>query len=166
MSSTFLLTRSRKVLLFLAGRFGGQTCGGPQIRTLMQNSTFASRLRALRIRADQSQEQVAAAIGAGQRTVSSWEKGDAEPGIGSIAALARHFSVSADYLCGLTERATPLVPNFWLVDLDCVDRMRKSEPSRSEYWACPIPERHAILPPAEFDALRRELESLPRRRRR
>lgn len=50
-----------------------------------------------------TQSAFALAIGVKQPQVSEWLKGKAKPGYDSLKAICLAFSVSADYLLGITE---------------------------------------------------------------
>ncbi|MDE6868214.1 MAG: helix-turn-helix domain-containing protein [Clostridia bacterium] len=50
-----------------------------------------------------SQSDFARRIGVKQGQVSEWLKGKAKPGYDTLRAMAKAFSVSADYFLGLTE---------------------------------------------------------------
>lgn len=50
-----------------------------------------------------TQDDIAHQIGVSKKQVSAWETGQAEPRTDSLIALARLFSVSTDYLLGVTD---------------------------------------------------------------
>jgi transcriptional regulator with XRE-family HTH domain len=50
-----------------------------------------------------TQDDIAGKIGVSKKQVSAWETGSAEPRTDSLIALARLFSVSTDYLLGVTD---------------------------------------------------------------
>lgn len=64
---------------------------------------FAKNLRELRLRYNESQEELANVIKTHQTTIGLWERNQREPTAPFIVALARHFDVSADYLLGLED---------------------------------------------------------------
>lgn len=64
---------------------------------------LSSRLYGLRKEAGISQLQLAKAIGVTQKAIDFWEKEINEPKATYIVRLCRYFSVSADYLLGITE---------------------------------------------------------------
>ena len=58
------------------------------------------RLRELRKEQGETQKQVAAAIGIGERPYQYLESGEHRPSLDTLIALADHFGVSLDYLAG------------------------------------------------------------------
>lgn len=63
--------------------------------------TFGERLRAARLRAGLTQEQVALELGLSKAAVSRWEVGGTQPGVEALAMLRGLFGVSLDELiCG------------------------------------------------------------------
>ena len=69
--------------------------------------TFSEKLLELRRREGLSQEQLADRLGVTRQSVSKWESGAAAPELSKLVALSELFSVSVDYLVGLTDEATP-----------------------------------------------------------
>ncbi len=63
-------------------------------------TSFSSRLRYYRQRAGLSQQKIGEMLGVSAVAVGKWEKGQAEPGIDKLLALAEKFGVSMDDLCG------------------------------------------------------------------
>ena len=70
-------------------------------------SIFSIRLHNLREDADLNQTHLAKAVNMTQRKISYMECGKFEPSLGDIVALCRFFSVSADYLLGLSDERSP-----------------------------------------------------------
>ena len=64
---------------------------------------FSERLCKLRKERGLSQYTVAKAIGVSLGIVCYWETNKSEPTASNIVKLARYFSVSADYLLGLSD---------------------------------------------------------------
>ena len=62
---------------------------------------FSKTLRTLRAEKGFSQGQLAKAINVSPGNVSDWETDKSKPGYNALAALARIFEVSADYLLEL-----------------------------------------------------------------
>lgn len=58
------------------------------------------RLRALRKALNETQKQVAAAIGIGEGPYQYLESGEHQPSLATFIALADHFDVSLDELAG------------------------------------------------------------------
>lgn len=59
---------------------------------------FQQRLYELRKRAGLSQEGLAELLGVSRQAVQKWETGSSRPDLDNLAALARYFNVSLDYL--------------------------------------------------------------------
>ena len=70
---------------------------------------FSEILKDLRSKSGISQGQLAKSVGVSPGNVSDWEVGKTKPGYVALAALARFFGVSADYLLGLIDEPRPLV---------------------------------------------------------
>lgn len=62
---------------------------------------FGECLRYLREEKGIGQVQLAKEIGVGKSIISSWERGEAEPTLPSLIAIAKFFNVTIDYLAGL-----------------------------------------------------------------
>ncbi len=71
------------------------------------NIVLAERIGKLRVLAGESQQSLADNIGVKRETVKFWESGERHIKCGDIAKLAKHFNVSADYLLGLSDVASP-----------------------------------------------------------
>ncbi len=61
-------------------------------------SVFAKRLRALREKSGQSQQKLADLLGISKSSINMYERGEREPGLETVQAIARHFQVPTDYL--------------------------------------------------------------------
>ena len=61
------------------------------------------RIKTLRLRHGLSQQRLADRLGVSQQIVASWETGRTQPGPYMISSLGRLFSVSGDYLLGLSD---------------------------------------------------------------
>ena len=70
------------------------------------NAILAERIGKLRANAKESQQQLADALSVKRETVKFWESGERQIKGADIAALAKHFGVSSDYLLGLTDYHT------------------------------------------------------------
>lgn len=76
---------------------------------------FNELLKELRTRKGTTQGQLAKAVGVSPGNVGDWETGKSKPGYSALAALARFFEVSADYLLELeSENASDRKPNVTL----------------------------------------------------
>ena len=71
---------------------------------------FQKRLRALRIAQNETQAQVANALGIRDRHYQKFEAGAHLPNFTNLFALAVHFGVSMDYLAGRTDLRDPPPP--------------------------------------------------------
>ena len=75
----------------------------------LQNQEIAERLKELRkAHGNPPQTDVAEAIGAGERTVQTWEQGEAKPSYRFLQKLAAYYGVGEDYiLTGQSKVETP-----------------------------------------------------------
>lgn len=65
---------------------------------------IGQRLKDLRIERKMTQKQLADRLGLAISAISSYESGDRYPTLDTLAALARIYHVSTDYLLGLESR--------------------------------------------------------------
>ena len=72
-----------------------------------KDAAFPSRFRTLCYQAGNSQLALSKALGVSRPTISGWLDGKAVPDILSLKKIANHFNVSADYLLGLSDVASP-----------------------------------------------------------
>lgn len=68
---------------------------------IFHETRLPERLKMLR--GEVSQQKLSAVLGVKQTTFSTWETGRNEPPLPALVAIARHFSVTTDWLLGLTE---------------------------------------------------------------
>ena len=68
---------------------------------------FQQRLYELRKQSVLSQEGLASLLGITRQAVQKWESGSSRPDMDNLAALARYFNVSLDYLVTGEERPAP-----------------------------------------------------------
>lgn len=66
---------------------------------------YATRLFDLRILSDESQREVAAAVGVAGPTYGAWERGDRDIKAEKLVALARHFHVTPNEILDFGETA-------------------------------------------------------------
>ena len=71
------------------------------------NSPFAVNMRELMKEYGVTQDTLAAKIGRTRQTVCQYVNGDSEPGYETLAKIADFFSVSTDYLLGISLAKTP-----------------------------------------------------------
>lgn len=69
------------------------------------NIPFSERLRSVRIASGLTQQAAADAFGISLRGYCRWEKGEREPQLTTLAAIANYYGVTADYLLGLSDEA-------------------------------------------------------------
>ena len=69
----------------------------------MKNNIFGKKLKELRLEKGMSQRALGDAIGVCNQTVSFWESGSREPDLNAVVDIAKFFSVSIDYLLGVTD---------------------------------------------------------------
>lgn len=67
---------------------------------------LARRIIELREELDLSSEKIAQRLGTSHKTVINWEKNRGDPSLENLMGLARLFSVTPDYLVGLTDERT------------------------------------------------------------
>lgn len=60
-----------------------------------------NRMTAIRIDADETQTELATAIGFNRVQIAKYEAGKNTPGANYIIAFCEHYGVSADYILGL-----------------------------------------------------------------
>ena len=64
---------------------------------------FCDRLRILRKERGLTQDQLAEKTHISQTAISNWEAGNRSPSVEYVITLAKFFSVSVDYICGLED---------------------------------------------------------------
>lgn len=64
----------------------------------MQDNSFGTTLKRLRLENHLSQRQLGDALGVCNQTVSFWESGSREPDLDMVRKIAEYFDVSCDYL--------------------------------------------------------------------
>ena len=67
------------------------------------NILFSERLKHLRIETNLTQNQLAQILNTTQRRISYFEIGKVEPDLTTLCNIAKYFSVTTDYLLGLTD---------------------------------------------------------------
>ena len=76
---------------------------------------FNEQLKLLRHEADLSQQDLANIIGISKSSINMYERGDREPSIETLEAIADHFNVDMDYLLGKSNHRNKFA---WLKELD------------------------------------------------
>ncbi|MBQ8882127.1 MAG: helix-turn-helix transcriptional regulator [Clostridia bacterium] len=69
----------------------------------MKNNEFGKNLKLLRTERGLSQRQLGDILGVCNQTISFWEAGSREPDLDMFVKIAKHFGVSTDCLCGISE---------------------------------------------------------------
>ena len=69
--------------------------------------SYAERIRALREDSEFTQSSIAALLNIGQRTYCDYELGKTRIPVDSLILLAKHYNVSMDYICGLSDVRAP-----------------------------------------------------------
>ena len=67
---------------------------------------FGDQIKELRQAAGLSQVQLAAKLNVSKQSVSNWENNNIMPSIDMVIRISNTFSVSADYLLGLSSQQT------------------------------------------------------------
>ncbi|WP_281884166.1 helix-turn-helix domain-containing protein [Paenibacillus sp. YYML68] len=70
-------------------------------------SQLGEKIRTQRIKRNWTQDFLAQKVGTSKHVMSNWERGVANPDHKQIALIANAFSVSADYLIGITDIPEP-----------------------------------------------------------
>lgn len=69
----------------------------------MINNNFGKSIKELRLEEGITQRELAKRLGVCNQTISFWEKGQREPDLDSLVAIAKYFHVSIDFLLGTEE---------------------------------------------------------------
>ncbi len=67
---------------------------------------FYERIKELRLSLGLNQVQFGKKIGASKQCISNWESGYIQPSIDMLRRIAETFSISTDYLLGLSDHQT------------------------------------------------------------
>lgn len=71
---------------------------------MSNNNIIGERIKELREQVGEKQEELGEMIFSSQTAISHYENGRIKPTVDTIAAIAKHYNVSADYLLGLTDK--------------------------------------------------------------
>lgn len=74
---------------------------------LFSKELFGQRMKEIRLKANVNQTDFGLIIGTRKSHVSEIESGTACTTVEGLAALCKHYNVSADYLLGLTDEPRP-----------------------------------------------------------
>jgi transcriptional regulator with XRE-family HTH domain len=75
---------------------------------MLHKDVFCIRVKKLRKARKEQQIELADAIGVKQSTISDIENGRRTTSFDKLAAICKHYNVSADYLLGLIDEPRPL----------------------------------------------------------
>lgn len=133
----------------------------PRISEIPSMTTTGARLR--RLRGDTNQATAAAMLGIAPSTLGLYERDEADPPAKVIVAACRLYSVSADYLLGLSDHEHGLAPGSWIVDLDRAAAVEAGTERWTERrYAWPVPRRFKVLDSVAFDEMERNLRGKKR----
>ena len=110
------------------------------------NLKIGENIRSLRLQNKLTQEQLADRLGVSYQSVSRWENGVSYPDIEFLPAIARHFSVTTDYLLGQDDiekkknirKQINNIPKMTAKDKDAIINLIRScrrEQDNGEYFA-------------------------------
>lgn len=85
------------------GAAGPHSSAGNPAERMIVMSAFSQRLRALRTQRGLTQQQLAQLLGLSKSSVNMYERGEREPGLETLAAMADLFEVDLDELTGHRE---------------------------------------------------------------
>ena len=75
---------------------------------MLYKDIFSMRLKKVRKAAGEQQKDLAEAVQMAQTQISAIENGKQGTSFDKLAAICRHYNVSADYLLGLIDEPRPL----------------------------------------------------------
>lgn len=67
---------------------------------------FGQRIKELRLSLGLNQEDFGKTLNVTKQSVSNWENGNIQPSVDILMKIATKYSVSSDYLLGLTQNRT------------------------------------------------------------
>ena len=82
------------------------------------NENIGQRIAIIRNHMKESQEELAEALGVKRQLISYWENGERSIRTEMLAAIAKRYNVSADYLLGLVLTPKSIVPDDDKLDSD------------------------------------------------
>ena len=101
-------------------------------------------------------------LGLTQQQLSDLVKGRHVPGGRVIVAIARHYSVSADWLLGLSPERRPLVGQpAGMIDDEIYRRWLSGEKLSGKRLAVPFPPHARLVDRAELDRILAEVDAKP-----
>lgn len=74
---------------------------------MKEKTVFAERLRRVRVSRNLTQRELGEKVGLSQQAIPQIETGSNKPSIDTLLKLSKALEVSADYLLGLTDEASP-----------------------------------------------------------
>lgn len=102
-----------------------------------KNTTFAKRIKALRLRAGKTQQEMADIIGVSTyNTWGEYERGHSVPRFEKTKLIADYFGVSVDYLMGNTDELVQEPPSPSIVDAwsEITDLIKTLTNSQNVQW--------------------------------
>lgn len=77
-------------------------------------ANIGDKIKDLRVKNNLSQNDLAISVGVKRHTISAYETNNITPPIDKLILIAKHFGVSIDYLCGVSDN--PIINNNKLDD--------------------------------------------------
>ena len=84
---------------------------------------IADKIKELRLSRNWTQAELARRLGIARNGVNAWEQGLSTPSLSSVIELSKVFSVSSDYLLGLSELTTISVSGLNTHDIALVTEL-------------------------------------------
>lgn len=99
---------------------------------MMKNNECAIRLHNLRKERKLTGEEVGKAIGVSREIINHWEHGTRQIKAAHVAALAKFYDVTADYILGLDKNKTSSIEvkeicNYTGLPVDIVETLHKND---------------------------------------
>jgi len=89
------------------------------------HTTFSQRLRSLRRESGLSQTQLAEFLGVSQQSITGWENARTEPEYRVLIKIAGFFSVTSDYLLGLSDQPGPQTVPFPVMSPEAIRQIEE-----------------------------------------
>lgn len=90
-------------------------------------SAFGQRLQSAREQAGMSQEAVQEKLGFPTRSITRWENGKSEPGFAKVAAMAKLYGFSTDWIAGHSDIKQSLSSGQVIIDGEALAVIEKLE---------------------------------------
>lgn len=92
---------------------------------MAEKSVFATRLRSLREREGQSQEEFAKRLGLSQQQITRWETGKWTPQADALVTIAQSLGITVDYLLGMTDDPSRPVDTLTAEEREVINLLRR-----------------------------------------